>query len=186
VRSFLLLQAFYFLKSQFDPIHPFARFAAGSKETLETQPTALGIDVASHLLRFFRDHYVASRATLVVVGSDDLRALDRWVSPFSSVMSQKSGLADVSFRINFPNFKLDMGSELTQSIILRSNDDSLVDENIQTLAIEWPLSLVYSNEPRIRQAPGQHIVTAPAVGFVVSQIISRRGVSRYWVYVHRA
>lgn len=167
-------RAFYFLKSNFDPSHPFARFTAGSKETLETQPNELGIDIAIYLLRFFRDHYVASRATLVVVGNDELRNLDRWVSPFSSIMSQKSGLQNASIQPSFP--KTDMNrSALVQTVILRANDDPQIDENIQTLAIEWPLSLVYSDEPQTRQPRSKHTITATAVGFVVSQIISRRG-----------
>lgn len=168
-------RAFYFLKSNFDPSHPFARFSAGSRETLETQPNALGIDVPQHLLRFFRDRYVASRATLVVVGNDELRALDRWVSPFSSVMSQKSGLSDADLQTTFPKMTVNKDSELIQTVILRSTDDYQVDENIQTLAMEWPLSLVYSDTPRTRQPSYQHTITASAVGFIVSQIISRRG-----------
>lgn len=58
---------------------------------------------------------------------------------------------------------------------MRSTDDYQVDENIQTLAIEWPLSLVYSSAPRTRHPSKQHTITASAVGFIVSQIISRRG-----------
>lgn len=166
-------RAFYFLKSNFEPTHPFARFGAGSRETLETHPDKSDIDVATSLLRFFRDHYVASRATLVVVSNEELRTLDRWVSPFSNVMSQKSRLAPTN--LYFPEFI--PRSEMVQSIILRSNDDVQVDENIQTLAIEWPLSLVYPNIPRTRQPSSQHTITATAIGFVISQIISRRGVS---------
>jgi hypothetical protein len=168
-------RAFYFLKSNFDPSHPFARFAAGSRETLETQPKELGLDVAAFLLRFFRDHYVASRATLVVIGNEDLRALDRWVSPFSSIMSQRSGASHAKY---YPEVNFDKSSELVQTIILRSNEDAQVNENIQTLAIEWPLSLVYQDVIETRQPPSQHTITASAVGFVVSQIISRRGVSK--------
>lgn len=169
-------RAFYFLKSNFDPGHPFSRFAAGSKETLETQPNELGIDVAAHLLQFFRDRYVASRATLVVVGNDELRALDRWVSPFSTVMSQRSGLSDLSNQNPNPKIYSNKGVDLVQTIILRSKDDAQVDENIQTMAIEWPLSLVYSSGSRNRGSPTRHTITAPAVGFLVSQVISRRGV----------
>eukprot|EP00804_Cyclotella_cryptica_P024169 CCRYP_019498-RA/>CCRYP_019498-RA protein AED:0.03 eAED:0.03 QI:415/1/1/1/0.66/0.5/4/284/1037 len=168
-------RAFYFLKSNFDPEHPFSRFTAGSKETLDTHPNELGIDVAENLLQFFRDRYVASRATLVVVGNDELRALDRWVSPFSSVMSQRSDLSDASNRNLQSKLHANKDRDLVQTIILRSNDDAQVDENIQTMAIEWPLALVYSNGPQARQTHSRHTITAPAVGFLVSQIISRRG-----------
>ncbi len=169
-------RAFYFLKSSFDPNHPFSRFAAGSRETLQTQPNALGIDVAEYLLRFFRDNYIASRATLVVVGNDELRSLDRWVGPFFNVMAQKSGLSKAN-QYQYPEVSFSRGSDLVQTIILRSKDDVQIDENIQTIAIEWPLNLVYSDGPLNRQPQTQHTITAPAVGFLISQIISRRGVS---------
>lgn len=171
-------RAFYFLKSRFtNPEHPFSRFTAGSRETLQMKPGEEGLDVASYLLRFFRDHYIASKATLVVVGKDEVRALDRWISPFSNVMSQKVGFKDCVEKPYFPPpvaNNEDSANGLTQSIILRSKDDVQISEDIQTLCIEWPLSLIYSN-CGTRQAPIQHIITAPAVGFILSQIISRRG-----------
>ena len=84
-----------------NPRHPFARFSAGSKATLQTIPAEEGIDVASELIHFFRDHYIASKATLVVIGRDDLSALDRWISPFSNAMSQKG--SGKSFYPPFPD-----------------------------------------------------------------------------------
>lgn len=59
--------------------------------------------MAGNLLQFFRDYYVATRATLVVVSNDELRALDRWISPFSSVLSQKSGVFDSDIHPRFPD-----------------------------------------------------------------------------------
>ena len=173
-------RAFYFLKQQINPDHPFSRFTAGSKETLQTIPAEKGIDIPIELLLFFQDHYIASRATLVVVGKDDVSALDRWISPFSNVMSQKvvSKYQDTT-QLPYPlieEFATSKSKALTQSIILRSKDDVQLDENIQTLCIEWPLSLSYSNIPvGSRQAPTQNMITSASVGFVLSQIISRRG-----------
>ncbi|KAL7538681.1 hypothetical protein ACHAWF_006181 [Thalassiosira exigua] len=167
-------RAFYFLKSNVNPEHPFARFSAGSKKTLQTIPDEQGIDVASELLLFFRDHYLASKATLVVVGKAELGALDRWISPFSNVMSQR--VARARSALDGPTFPDPMlgnvasSNAMKQTIILRSKDDAQVDENIQTLCIEWPLSLVY-----YRQTNLQNIITAPALGFVLTQMLSRRG-----------
>ena len=98
-------RAFYFLKNNVgNPEHPFKRFSAGSRTTLQTVPAEKGIDVPSELLRFFRDHYLSTRATLVVVGKDDLGALDRWISPFSNIMSQKASLASPrTYRQSFPD-----------------------------------------------------------------------------------
>ena len=167
-------RAFYHLKNSINPDHPFARFSAGSRRTLQTIPTEEGIDIASELLRFFRDHYLSSKATLVVIGRDDLSALDRWISPFSNVMSQKverqKSLSDTSFPD--PMLGSNVGSKM-HTIILRSKDDVQVDENYQTLCIEWPLQLLYYDIPKTSST--QSLITAPVLGFVLTQIISRRG-----------
>jgi insulysin len=174
-------RAFYFLKQQMNPEHPFHRFTAGSRETLQTTPMEKGIDIPMELLLFFRDHYVASRATLVVVSKDDVSALDRWISPFSNVMSQKvnkkyQDTSQLPYPLIVEEPAKSKSKALTQSIILRSKDDVQLDENIQTLCIEWPLSLSYFKVPSgSRQAPTQNIITSASVGFVLSQIISRRG-----------
>ena len=170
-------RAFYFLKQQINPEHPFSRFTAGSTRTLQTLPAEEGIDIPIELLLFFRDHYIASRATLVVVSKDNVSTLDRWISPFSNVMSQQ---VENEFQVmtQLPQPLLDESAikTPTQSIILRSKDDVQLDENIQTLCIEWPLTLAHSRIPfDSRQAPTQNIITSASIGFVLSQMISRRG-----------
>ena len=176
-RSSDFSRSLYYLKSNMNPQHPFARFSAGSKATLQTIPAEKGIDVASELIHFFRDHYIASKATLVVIGRDDLSALDRWISPFSNAMSQKG--SGKSFYPPFPDpmIKRDITNGMTQAIIIRSKDDVQMDEDYQTLCMEWPLALVYDKDIEIQQLLHQKstIITAHAVGFVLTQIISRRG-----------
>ncbi len=173
-------RAFYFLKNNINPDHPFARFSAGSKTTLQTIPAERGINVASELLRFFHDHYLASKATLVVVGRDDLSSLDRWISSFSNAMSQKISPDGRSLRKPiFPDPMINRGlvNRMNQAIILRSKDDIQIDEDLQTLCMEWPLALVYGDASEVgtRQTPRQYTITAHAVGFILTQIISRRG-----------
>ncbi|KAL7467233.1 hypothetical protein ACHAXS_007483 [Conticribra weissflogii] len=174
-------RAFYWLKSRFiNPQHPFSRLGAGSKETLQINPLKEGIDVRSYLLKFFRKHYIASKATLVVIGKEEVRTLDRWISSFSNVMSQGTNSIRVcAEKLSFPDAIVDKGGPTnapTQTIILRSKEDAQYDEDIQTLCMEWPLSLTYTHDNcDSRQAPTQHVITAPAVGFVLSQMIARRG-----------
>ena len=173
-------RAFYFLKNTVhNAEHPFARFSAGSKTTLQTIPAEKGIDVPSELLHFFHDHYLASKATLVVVGKDDVTALDRWISPFSNVMAQRPKFSDRitdELSLSDPMISQSTASNPTQSIILRSKDDMQIDENYQTLCMEWPLSMIYpASVFGSHQAPMESIVTAPAIGFVLTQILSRRG-----------
>lgn len=161
-------RAFYFLKSQVDGDHPFSRLFAGSRSTLQTTPTENGLDVATYLTCFFRDHYLASRATLVVVSNEGLGALDRWISPYSNIMSQRERIGPPSIS-SFPPKVFKDRTDLTQSIILRSREDGQFDENHQTLSLEWPLSLVYERNPT------ENVVSASAVGFILTQILSRRG-----------
>ena len=165
-------RAFYFLKSQVDEDHPFSRLFAGSRSTLQTIPAEKGLDVATYLTCFFRDHYLASRATLVVVSNEGLGALDRWISPYSNIMSQRDrqsgGLGPPNI-VSFPPKVFKDRTDLTQSIILRSREDGQFDENYQTLSLEWPLSLVYE------RSPTENVISASAVGFVLTQILSRRG-----------
>mmetsp|Transcript_23282 Transcript_23282/g.45042 ORF Transcript_23282/g.45042 Transcript_23282/m.45042 type:complete len:1027 (+) Transcript_23282:268-3348(+) len=174
-------RAFYWLKSRFTNLqHPFSRLGAGSRETLQVNPSKEGIDVRPFLLKFFRKHYVASKATLVVIGKEEVRTLDRWISSFSNVMSQSTNSARVcTEQPSFPEAIVDKGRSTkgaTQAIILRSKEDAQYDEDIQTLCMEWPLSLTYTRDRcDSRQAPTQHVITAPAVGFVLSQMIARRG-----------
>ena len=170
-------RAMYLLKNSINPDHPFARFSAGSKKTLLTIPAEEGIDVSSELLRFFRDHYLSSKATLVVVGKDDLSALDRWISPFSNVMSQKVGLPEKfdiapSFPVPMLGYRDAPNNIPTQAISLRSKDDIQMDENYQTLCIEWPLSLIYDTTVN---GGTKSLISTPALGFILTQIISRRG-----------
>jgi len=166
-----LSRSIYFLKNSINPEHPFARFSAGSIETLQTIPTEEGIDVSSELARFFRDHYLSSKATLVVIGRDELSALDRWISPFSNVMSQKVGLTE---KLNPPLFPDPMLGSNKQAIILRNTiDDVQVDENYQTLCMEWPLSLSY--DATSIGAGSSSLITATSLGFVLTHMISRRG-----------
>lgn len=173
-------RALYFLKRSINPDHPFARFSAGSKTTLQTIPAEKEIDVGSELLRFFREHYLASKATLVVVGRDDLSSLDRWISPFSNAMSQKGSPDGRSFQHPpFPDPMINRGvaNSKDQAIILRSKDDVQMDEDLQTLCLEWPLALVYDCTPDVgtRQTPRRSTISAHAVGFMLTQIVSRRG-----------
>jgi len=167
-------RAFYFLKNQVNPEHPFAKLFAGDRATLQTRPEREGIDVATELTCFFRDHYLASKATLVVVGKESLSTLDRFISPFSNIMTQQkvrrfrnSPYINENF---FPAKVFEESKDLTQTIVLRSSENySILDEDYSILTFEWPLSMVY------KKSQTQNIISASALGFVLTQLLSRRG-----------
>lgn len=169
-------RGFYLLKDRTNPDHPFSFFSAGSLETLETRPQEVGIDVGGQLMGFFNKNYLPQRAVLVVVGPEDLRTLERWIAPFATALSQNSVAASKlsqeipkQYPEPFPNSS---GIKLTQTILLRSKDDPLFNENVETLSFEWPLDLQYHG---LDAGDQRTTVTATGVGFIIAQILGRRG-----------
>jgi secreted Zn-dependent insulinase-like peptidase len=66
-----------------NPAHPMSRFTVGSLDTLADRD---GHPVRDELLRFYHDHYSANLMTLIVLGSEPLPVLKRWVTEkFSAV-----------------------------------------------------------------------------------------------------
>ncbi|KAI9346762.1 Metalloenzyme, LuxS/M16 peptidase-like protein [Zopfochytrium polystomum] len=61
------------------PSHPYSKFCTGSWETLQTIPTAKGINVRDALIKFYHQHYSAHRMNLVVLGKEGLDTLQEWV-----------------------------------------------------------------------------------------------------------
>jgi len=158
-------RAFYLLKDRTRSEHPFSRFSAGSLETLEKKPKEDGIDVGSRLFEFFKKYYVTEKAVLVVVGSGDLATLQRWVAPFASILSKEKA----TLILPPPTFPEPFRSrtKLSQVVLLRSSN-----RDIPKLSLEWPLDLEYNDALKTSSS---NVITASAVGFVLSQILGRRG-----------
>jgi insulysin len=101
-------QAYYLTKDFVNPEHPFSKFSHGSYDTLERipkehqqqqqlaqqqQPLQLAqqrpMTVGQRQWDFFQRHYQGQQATLVVIGPQDLRTLERWVAPFATILTSK-------------------------------------------------------------------------------------------------
>jgi secreted Zn-dependent insulinase-like peptidase len=82
-------QALCLTQAFVNPEHPYARFSRGDLETLERRPKEAGIDVGVNLIDFFRKKYQPTQAVLVVVGPQEMVALERWVAPFSNTLSRE-------------------------------------------------------------------------------------------------
>lgn len=177
-------QAFYLTKQMVNPAHPFARFGAGSLETLEKIPKENDLNVGQFLIDFFDKHYLPSEAVLAVVCPADISTLERWVLPFSLALSrtalppnQKKALTMApSLSGPFP-----IRSKLTQLVIFRSKDDSPLTRDNEKLSLEWPLRINYDEKLRA----GSAVLCAPAVGFILSQILARRGPGSLYLFLLR-
>jgi len=174
---------FYLLKSRANPEHPFARFGQGSIETLETTPQQEGIDVGNRLVQFFDEHYLPKNAVLVFVSPNNLRTLERFAAPFANMLSRRQSSSasteERSLQETNPSeqepllyttpFLPKPHEKLSQTILLRSRDDPFFNENVETLTLDWPLELNYNNQGT------DALISAKLVGFVIAQIIARRG-----------
>jgi insulysin len=167
----------YLLKSLVNPEHPYARMNAGNIETLEKIPAEQGIDVGKRLFEFFKNHYLPSRAILVVTSPNDLSSLENWISPFSSTLSRKHSNKQV------PNYKEESRffpelfvkrKQISTICLFRrkpAGTKSMVGEENESLSFHWPLSFDYSSIG----LDDRNVVTATQIGFVLSQILGRRG-----------
>jgi len=158
-------RAFYLLKHRIRADHPFSRFSAGSLDTLEKNPKIKGIDVGSRLFEFFKKYYIPEKAVLVVLGSVDLGTLQRWVAPFASTLSKEKPTVMPIPRTYPEPFR--SRTRLTQVVLLQSSKN-----DGPKLSLEWPLDLAYNDELK---NPSSNVITASSVGFILSQVLGRRG-----------
>ena len=175
-------QAFYLLKDLINPGHPFSRFGAGNIESLERGPYRAKINVSRALMDFFHKHYLPSKSVLVVVCPTDLVIMERWTSfVCKSILSRKSADAQQDKPL-FPE-AFSSPSKPTQIVLFRTKSESLFAETTERLSIEWPLQLNYTTTEDFRaESP---VVTAPTVGFIVSQIVARRGPGSLYLFLLR-
>lgn len=163
----------YLIKGLINSNHPYARMTAGNIQSLEAYPAEQGIDVGKRLVEFFKDHYLPRRAKLVVISPNDFASMETWVAPFSSTLSRMQAPEDERKRL-FPNFFL-RRSQITAVCLFRrsrAGARSSPGEDLETLSFHWALSLDYTGI----ELAEQNVVTAPQLGFVLSQILGgRRG-----------
>lgn len=76
-------------KDASNPAHPLHKFATGNKETLQTIPSKIGLDVRKALLEFHSKYYSANQMTLCVYGPQPTATLQQWVKSFFSAVPNK-------------------------------------------------------------------------------------------------
>ncbi|KAJ5641894.1 Peptidase M16core [Penicillium lividum] len=76
-------------KSLSNPKHPYHHFSTGNLQTLKEDPQKRGLEIRSKFIEFYKKHYSANRAKLVVLGRESLDTLEEWVSElFKDVKNQ--------------------------------------------------------------------------------------------------
>eukprot|EP00548_Thalassiothrix_antarctica_P008529 CAMPEP_0194141690 /NCGR_PEP_ID=MMETSP0152-20130528/11083_1 /TAXON_ID=1049557 /ORGANISM="Thalassiothrix antarctica, Strain L6-D1" /LENGTH=926 /DNA_ID=CAMNT_0038840397 /DNA_START=188 /DNA_END=2968 /DNA_ORIENTATION=- len=153
---------FYLLKSLANPSHPFSRFTQGCIKSLEQIPKRDGINIGERLINFFKKRYQPSKAVLVVVSPADLDSLEKWTSPFSSILSREN----VQYRVQKYPSPLKYGSKPAQYVVWHPKDTSPIMQNMEKLSINWLLERNYDNSEKV--------ITSTTIGFFLAQLISRR------------
>lgn len=166
-------QAFYLTKSFVNLEHPFAKFSAGSLETLETKPNQQGIDVSNRLIEFFRKLYLPNEAILVLVGRQDFFALERMAAPFSITLSRTKPSSDRSLAARELPGAFLQGNRYKHLVLYRKNDD----EKTEDISFQWTTNFDYRDK-----AP---TITATNVAFILAQILARKGPGSLYQFLQR-
>ena len=195
-------QAYFLTKDFVNVEHPYSRFGLGNRETLEQNPRDAGIDVSSRLVDFFHRYYQPSEAVLVVLGTQDLATLARWVNPFVATLSRhpkgggvrregRQGEEQLPQPLEryYPGRFLQGGIRLKQMVLVRKQQSQLppasgreaATATGELLTMEWILNLDYTNAIQL----GEPVVTGTQIAFLLSQILGRRSSGSLYFFLLR-
>jgi insulysin len=167
-------QVEYITKAFVNLEHPYSRFSRGSLDSLELFPAKQGVDVSESLVDFFHQYYLPSKAVLTVVSPQDVSSLERWVSSFGYALSRHR--KPEGSQGYFPGQFL-LGKRYKHLVLYRQENP---DEN-EKLIVEWVINQDYRNLMRGRN----EAIAAPQIGFVLSQMLCRRGPGSFYAYLLR-
>jgi insulysin len=185
----LFTRELYLTKSLINPNHPYAKMTLGSIETLERLPAEADINVSKELYDFFTSKYQPDQTILVVVSSSSLSSLESMVQPFASTLSrqkkEEEGEQQRKQRI-FPNFLLP-GKLINPICLFRGKvSNEILADDLEKISFQWALDQDYrglrTNESygtgtgtTTKSSYGYSVVTATEIGFVMAEILGRRG-----------
>ena len=173
-------QALYLLKSLVNHNHPFSRFTQGSIKSLEKTPHKENVDVGNEMVKFFKSHYLPSKAVLVVVCPKDIGTLEKWTARFSGILSCQSPVVEnrIDQRLTPYPDPLPFRARASQYLMYRSlKRDSRLTENLEKLSFQWMFDRKFNNE-------GDASVKATStIGFFLSQLMARRGPGSVYLFL---
>jgi insulysin len=187
----LFTRELYLTKSLINPNHPYAKMTLGSIETLERLPAEADINVSKELYDFFTSKYQPDHTILVVVSSSSLSSLENMVQPFASTLSRQKkkeeGEQQQRNQRIFPNFLLP-GKPINPICLFRGKvSNEILADNLEKISFQWALDQDYTglrtNESSgtgtgiatTKSSYGYSVVTATEIGFVMAEILGRRG-----------
>jgi len=167
----LFSRELYLTKSLINPSHPYAKMSLGSIESLERLPIEAGINVSDELYNFFTSKYLPNQAILVVVSSNSISSLENMVQRFASTLSKKEN--EPRKQRIFPNFLLS-GKPINPICLFRGRlSNEILADDLEKISFQWALDQDYTG---LRTSyPYTSVVTATEIGFVLAQILGRRG-----------
>ena len=169
-------QVEYVTKTFVNPEHPYSKFSRGDLTSLETDPNKKGINVSECLIRFYQEHYLASKSVLVVVSNQqDLSSIERWVAPFSASLKQRKKQAAISVAPNYYPGLFLLGKRHKHLILYQKDETSSINES-EKLIMQWVLNEDYSGAKRSN---------AVEIAFVLNQILGRRGPGSLYAFMRK-
>ena len=179
VKSDGFLRELYLTKTLMNQDHPYAKPSSGTLETLEETPNKNGVDVGEKLIQFFKERYQPQQAVLVVISPNEISALEAWVASFATAFSKerKEQLGSSSF----PRF-LPKQSKLNTICLFRQESGNRPGDDLETLSLQWGLNMDYNG---MQDPSGRTIVTATQIGFILAQILGRRGPGSLYTLLKR-
>eukprot|EP00529_Nitzschia_sp_RCC80_P003516 CAMPEP_0113491300 /NCGR_PEP_ID=MMETSP0014_2-20120614/27486_1 /TAXON_ID=2857 /ORGANISM="Nitzschia sp." /LENGTH=1047 /DNA_ID=CAMNT_0000385089 /DNA_START=151 /DNA_END=3294 /DNA_ORIENTATION=- /assembly_acc=CAM_ASM_000159 len=184
-RNDLFTRELYLTKSLINPSHPYARMTMGSLDTLERIPTEMDMDVGGALFEFFQRYYQSRKAVLVLISPLSLVSLESLAAPFSTTMSKRPPFAQDEMQRVFPPFlppsgrfngetKTSLGDGSSNNVYcLFRNSGNDIGGDTEKLSFQWSLDREYTSL-RNEVSTG-NVVTATQIGFVLAEILGRRG-----------
>ncbi|XP_077297857.1 insulin-degrading enzyme-like isoform X2 [Arctopsyche grandis] len=125
-------------KSTADPNHPFNKFGTGNRDTLETIPKKMGIDVHKELLKFHSKWYSANLMSLAIFGKESLDDLEKMTVDMFSEIEDKD--------VTMPSWPQHPYSEEYQGLQL----NAIPVKDVRNLYMAFPIPdtrLLYKSAP---------------------------------------
>lgn len=104
--------------------------------------------------------------------------MERWTSFVCKSILSRNPPENEQQQMTYPE-PFAIRTKPTQIVLFRAKNESPYADSIEKLSIEWPLQLNYTT------TGDNPVIAAPTVGFVVSQIVARRGPGSLYLFLSR-
>lgn len=153
-------------KSLCHPGHDFSKFSTGNRETLDTTPKKLGINVRNELLKFHEKYYSSNIMSLVVLSQESLDEMTSLVTQLFCEIKNKS--------LSAPEWKVHpFGPQQAKKKLM-----VVPVKDVRSLTITWPipdLTPLYKSNPAHYLG---HLIGHEGPGSLLSELKKRGWVNQ--------